>query len=126
MSTILQVSTDEDYTYSPDLSNEIYSFRKIIRNRKYFENLYSDTDHITLAGRKLDKELLNFTSKCCENRKKYIDNFIQNGPEKLKFEPIFILESDRTSYENIANKTKPEIACAENRRFGIERQMEKS
>lgn len=112
MSQIIDVcGADDDYTYSPDLAHEIYSFRRIIRRQKYLRT-DNESHHITLGGKTLDKELINFGTKCKGNRINFISGFVENGTFHKKYEPIFILEAERTSFENIANKTKSEIACA--------------
>ncbi|CAG2230053.1 unnamed protein product [Mytilus edulis] len=55
---------DDDYVFSYDLPEEIFNFRKIIRNSSYFDQ----KELTTLQGKPLDRELIDFTNKSRDHR----------------------------------------------------------
>ncbi|CAG2235922.1 unnamed protein product [Mytilus edulis] len=100
---------DEDYVYSYDLSEEIFNFRKIIRNSSYFDQ----KELTTLQGKLLDRELINFTNKSRDHRNDFLSQVVENNlATKKKYEPVFITPADRNEYFDISKRTKPDIVKA--------------
>lgn len=59
----------------------------------------------------MDKDFINFSQKSKEHRRKHLI-WLKDKPlgSKHKYEPLFVLPTDREEYDNIANKTKAEIS----------------
>lgn len=59
----------------------------------------------------MDKDLINLSQKAKEHRRKHLI-WLKDKPlgSKQKYEPLFVLPTDRENYEDIANKTKAEIS----------------
>ncbi|CAG2233782.1 unnamed protein product [Mytilus edulis] len=108
LSTLLGLSSvDEDYMYAYDIGKEISNFRTIIQNLKFLEQKTLKS----ISGKDLDKDFINFSQKSKEHRRKHLI-WLKDKPlgSKHKYEPLFVLPTDREEYDNIANKTKAEIS----------------
>ena len=91
------------YTYrKTDQEREIKEWRSAIRKSGY---LQKDGDHVSFSGKPLDNKLINFETKCMENKKEYYSKF----PDACKLEQVFITPEDRSKANDITRKTNNEI-----------------
>ncbi|XP_061193617.1 uncharacterized protein LOC133201830 [Saccostrea echinata] len=113
--------SSDDTIFHTNLENEIFQWRSELRAAEYLSNPFSSTDHTSLCNKSLDKELVNFSQKCKNNRQHYIKEVSKNNSVKLSLslEPIFFTSLERTHFHSIESRTKPEIAAK------IEEQIEK-
>lgn len=99
---------------SKQLSNEINSVRKMIRDNKFLSSPYETKSNIeSISGHQLDKEFVNFEKICLVNQKMYEEwacnyNFTSES-KKPGLPKIIITDEDRHNAENINLKTKAQI-----------------
>ncbi|XP_060596446.1 uncharacterized protein LOC132750467 isoform X2 [Ruditapes philippinarum] len=84
-----------------DNTNAEAHWRKKIRDTGFFRGEFTSMD-----GEDLDYDLINFNSKCLENKRRYCESF----PDNYKCERIFFTPEDRRKYNDISSKTKAEIS----------------
>ena len=67
--------------------------------------------HVSLEGKEVEKDLINFQAVCDENRRNlWEQHFIdgENGPN-VKIQTVYTTPEDRSVAENICNATKEEL-----------------
>ncbi|XP_061166701.1 uncharacterized protein LOC133181816 isoform X2 [Saccostrea echinata] len=97
---------DSNYNYTYDLTEEIASFRKIIRKSGYFQQ----TTLTTLSNKPTDSALSQFSTQCTHNKQLHYTHITTNKlSSRQKYTPIFILQEHRHKHTDISNKTKTEI-----------------
>lgn len=113
--------SSDNSIFHTNLETEIFQWRAELRRAEYLSNPFSSNDHTSLSNKSLDKELINFSQKCKNNRQHYIQEVSNNNSVKLSLsqEPIFFTTFERTQFHSIESRTKPEIAAK------IEEQIDK-
>jgi hypothetical protein len=97
---------DPHYMYSYNINEEIHSFRHIIRQRNF---LPSHT-LTTLSNTPLDSSFTEFSQHAKQNKDMHFQHIATHPlSSRKKYTPIFILESHRKKFEDIATKPKSEI-----------------
>ena len=91
---------------------EIRGVRDTLRAQEYIspDNV---SPHATLKGDILDKELIHFDDKACNNMDQYMRSVRDgHGFGHSRLVPCFVTPQDRDIYNDITNKTKQDIASA--------------
>lgn len=84
--------SSDNSIFHTNLETEIFQWRAELRKAEYLSNPFSSNDHTSLSNKSLDKELINFSQKCKNNRQHYIQEVSNNNSVKLSLsqEPIFL------------------------------------
>ena len=98
--------------YQRNVQYEILKWRELLRKEGYLITPERECDHLSLSGKKLDSELVNFDILCKENRKTYHNN-IRSGHDigkGSKLTPVFTTPQSRSTFHDVTKKTKTEIS----------------
>lgn len=105
--------SSDNSIFHTNLETEIFQRRAELRRAEHLSNPFSSNDHTSLSNKSLDKELINLSQKCNNNRQHYIQEVSNNNSVKfsLSQEPFFFTTFERTHFHSIESRTKPEIAA---------------
>lgn len=106
--------SSDNSIFHTNLETVIFQWRAELRRAEHLSNPFSSNDLTSLSNKSLDKELINFSQKCKNNRQHYIQEVSNNNSVKLSLsqEPIFFTTTfERTHLHSIESRTKPEIAA---------------
>ena len=96
------------------LDNEVTMWRKTLRENSYV--VPSDVRaHMSLDGKELDHELVNFSAHAKRNQEKYREAIV-DGAEygNVELVPLFVLPSEREKFNSLSNKTKEQLQIMSN------------
>lgn len=67
--------------------------------------------HVSLEGKEVDKDLINFQAVCDKNRRNLLERHFIDGENRsnIKIQTVYTTPEDRSVAENICSATKEEI-----------------
>jgi hypothetical protein len=68
----------------PDLTKEIFHWRCKMRKAKYLTTPMEPRQHVSLAGKPLDPELVDFAEMCKGNREMYLEDIASGNNEHTR------------------------------------------
>ena len=84
--------------------------RKSFKSCNYTNPDQINDSHCSLSGDILDKDIIGFETLSSTNYDIYMNNLCEGkGYGHTKLQPVFVLTSDRDTYNEISNKTKDQI-----------------
>ena len=100
-----------------DMNPEITAFRVLLRQRGYLQNPCQSRGMVSLSGKELDTDLVNFSSLSREKRAKYYEVYrglefkrtIVRTTVPFGEHPVFIDAEERQQYTSITAKTIKEL-----------------
>ncbi|XP_070548038.1 uncharacterized protein [Ptychodera flava] len=93
----------------PQKENEILAWRKHLRSENYTTTPDENKPHVSVTGKMLDRDLVNFSQNALNMRKRHIDvNFLGKLSDEQNY-PVFVTPEEREYYTDIANQTKAVI-----------------
>ena len=101
----------EGTTHEPR-QEDITAWRMKLRERDYLNpGVSNDSRFESLSGTELSDELLNMTDVGMRRRRYNMDKIFKPNDESGEEppDPIFVTESERSEFDDIANKTKEKI-----------------
>jgi hypothetical protein len=60
----MEVKTDPNYMYHPNLEKEMFQWRKRLRSLKYLTQPAQYRQHTSINGQTLDDDLIHFSQHC--------------------------------------------------------------